>query len=197
MHVLNHAERPVDTRSMTTADVDEARVTISTYFYPTFLDVLGPTADLSARFDLVRSGPVTIGDLRFGVDVGMRFGELGAYHVDLPLSGELWWRQGRRPAIARPGTAAVFQPVGDTTLERWHADCRLLAVKIDRQVLHTHLATLLDAPVRTPVALDTEFDVSCGAGRTWAELVRVLVTESRVSGGLLGHPGAAEHLQQS
>jgi AraC-like DNA-binding protein len=197
MHVFSSAERPVGTRSVTTTDVDEARVTIGTYFYPTFLDVLGSAADLSARFDLVTSGPVTIGDMRFGVDVGLRFGELGAYHVDLPLTGELWWRQGRRPAVAGPATAAVFQPVGDTTLERWHADCRLLAVKIDQQVLQTHLASLLDAPVRTPVTLDTEFDVSSGPGRTWAGLVRVLATESRVSGGLLGHAGPAEHLQQS
>ena len=197
MYVLDRAERPVGTRSMTTADVDEARVIIGTYFYPTFLDVLGPAADLSARFDLVTAGPVTIGDMCFGVDVGLRFGELGAYHVDLPLTGELWWRQGRRPAVARPDTAAVFQPVGDTTLERWPADCRLLAVKIDQRVLQTHLASLLDAPVRTPVALDTEFDVSSGPGRTWAGLVRVLATESRVSGGLLGHAAPAEHLQQS
>ena len=48
------------------------------------------------------------------------FGELGAYHVDLPLAGELAWRQGTSdPMLATPSTAGVFQPVGDTTLEEW------------------------------------------------------------------------------
>ena len=118
MHALDRAELPVDTRSMTTADVDEARVTISTYFYSTFLDVLGPAADLSARFDLVTSGPVTIGDLCFGVDVGMRFGELGAYHVDLPLTGELWWRQGRRVCGRRRAFPRVPRLPGGQRTER-------------------------------------------------------------------------------
>ena len=60
----------------------------------------------------------------------------GVRIVDAPVSGRLAWRQGRGEArIATSAAAAVFQPVGDTTLERWNGDCRLLAVKIDQVVL--------------------------------------------------------------
>ena len=182
---------------ITTSDVDEARGAVTTHFYSTFLDVVGPADGLAAHFDVVRSGPVTIGDLRFGVDVVMRCGELGSYHVDVPLTGELAWRQARRPAVATPTRAAVFQPVGDTTLDRWAADCRLLAVKIERTALESQLERLLDAPVHTPVTLDSEFDTTSGAGLSWARLVRLLAAEASEPAGLLQSAGAAEHLQQS
>jgi AraC-like DNA-binding protein len=114
------------------------------------------------------------------------------------LTGQLWWRQGRqRPSIATPTRAAVFQPVGETTLDRWGGDCRLLAVKIDRTALEEQLEGLLDAPVQTPVKLDTGFDVTSGAGVSWSRLVQLLAAESHLSDGLLQQAGAAEHLQQS
>jgi hypothetical protein len=37
----------------------------------------------TACIDVGPADPVTIGHLRFGTDVGINFGELGAYHVDL------------------------------------------------------------------------------------------------------------------
>lgn len=197
MSATRSADWPANPLSLSTTDVDEARIAVSTYFYPTFLDVLG-ARQLAASFDVVRSGPLTIGDVRCGADVSMRFGELGAYHVDLPVSGRLWWRQGRRTAsVATPERAAVFLPVGDTALEHWPAECRLLAVKIDRRALEQQLELLLDAPVRSPVPLDPDVDLTSVAGRSWAGLVRLLAAEYGATGGLLRHPGTAEHLQQS
>src|SRR4051812_12899234 len=134
--------------TMTATDVDEARSILQTHFYSNSVDVLQPQPGWQARFVVAPAEVVTIGDIEFGTDVKVKFGELGAYHVDVALSGQLAWRQGAgAPRLATPGTAAVFQPVGDTTLERWSADCRLLAVKIDRSVLEAELARLLDAPV--------------------------------------------------
>jgi hypothetical protein len=95
--------------------------------------------------------------------VRVRFGELGAYHVDLPMAGSVTWRQGRNaPLRATPSTAAVFQPVGDTSLEKWDGDCRLLAVKISRAALEDELelARLLDTAVRSPVTLAPTLDLT-------------------------------------
>ncbi|MEV6492572.1 hypothetical protein AB0M20_28730 [Actinoplanes sp. NPDC051633] len=59
------------------------------------------------RFDVTPSDTVTLGDLQFGTDVKVRFGELGAYHVNLPMAGSLTWRQGRTgPLQATTRTAA-------------------------------------------------------------------------------------------
>jgi hypothetical protein len=148
------------------------------HFYSNLLEVLAPDP-WTAAFDIVPAGPVTLGHLRFGADVRIRFGELGAYHVDVPLSGELAWRQGRGEAmVATTETAAVFQPVGNTTLERWEGDCHLLAVKIDRGALESELARMLDEPVGAPVQLGPELVISHGAGATWLRLARLLAADA-------------------
>ncbi|WP_277752675.1 hypothetical protein [Streptomyces sp. L2] len=86
-----------------TADLDEARAAIGAMFYDTRIDVLEPGRSLDAVFGMARLGPITVGDLRCGTDVRMRFGELGAHHVDLPLTGALEWRRARAgPASPRP-----------------------------------------------------------------------------------------------
>jgi AraC-like DNA-binding protein len=141
---------------------------------------------------------ITLGDLRFGADVRVKFGELGAYHVDVPLVGEMAWRQGRGDAmVATTGSAAVFQPVGDTTLERWQGDCRLLAVKIDRGVLESELAWMLNEPVGAPVQLGPELDISRGAGATWLRLARLLAADAAEEHGLFRHPLLGRQLLES
>ncbi|KUL39606.1 AraC family transcriptional regulator [Actinoplanes awajinensis subsp. mycoplanecinus] len=167
------------------------------HFYSNALEVLSPDP-WTAAFDIASAGPITLGDLRFGADVRIEFGELGAYHVDVPFSGELAWRQGRGdPMVATTGRAAVFQPVGDTTLERWQGDCRLLAVKIDRGLLENELARLLDAPVGAPVRLGPELVTSRGAGATWLRLARMLAADAGEEHGLGRHPVLGRQLLES
>ena len=133
-------------------DVEQARAFLGKYFYSSVVDVLSWKRPWQTRFEVTRSDTVAVGDLQFGTDVKVRFGELGAYHVDLPMAGSLTWRQGRSaPLRATTRTAAVFQPVGDTSLEKWDGDCRLLAVKVGRAALEDELARLLDTAVRSPV----------------------------------------------
>ncbi|MEV6844554.1 AraC family transcriptional regulator [Actinoplanes sp. NPDC051411] len=181
-----------------TEDLDEARSIIARHFYTNFVDAVSTPPGWRARFGIAPAGPVTLGDLNFGTDVRMRFGELGAYHVDVPMTGAMSWHQGNsRSQEATTSTAAVFQPVGDTTLERWSGGCRLLAVKIERHVLENHLAVLLDAPVSGPVRFAPALDLSAGAGAGWLNLLRLVVTESGRSGGLLHHPVLGARLRES
>lgn len=171
---------------------------MAAHFYANFVDVLTPSARLCARFHVTRSGPVTIGVIRLGTDVRIRFGELGAYHVDVPLSGSFRWRQGPGPAApVSPGGAAVFQPAGDTTLDRWDGDCRILAVKIDRQYLENELAAMLDAPVAAPPVLGGTLDTTRGAGAGWLRLVRLIEADVAGGGDLTGHPLTGDRLRES
>ncbi|WP_250032450.1 helix-turn-helix domain-containing protein [Paractinoplanes maris] len=180
-----------------TGDLDEARSIIARHFYTNFVDTLSARRDWRARFGIAPAGPVTLGDLSFGTDIRMQFGDLGAYHVDVPLSGAVTWRQGNNLAhTATTSSAAVFQPVGDTTLERWSGDCRLLAVKIDKQALENHLAVLLDAPVPGPVRLGPALDLTSAAGASWRNLLRLVAVESARSGGLLHHPVLGARLRE-
>ena len=179
-------------------DVDEARAFLGRYFYSGFIDVLSWKRPWQTRFDVTQSDTVALGDLQFGTDVKVRFGELGAYHVDLPMTGSLTWRQGRSPpSQATTRIAAVFQPVGDTSLEKWDGDCRLLAVKIDRAALETELARLLDAPVRSPVTLAPTIDITSGPGASWLHLVRLMAADAAQPQGLIRHPVVGARLQES
>lgn len=182
----------------TTGDVDQARAIIGRHFYTNFIDRLSPAKDWRARFDVAAAGPLTLGDLSFGVDIRMRLGELGAYHVDVPIGGVMHWHQGRdRPSTATSSSAAVFQPVGDTVLERWTGDCRLLAVKMDRRALENQLADLIDAPVRGPIRFAPTLDLSSGAGASWRRLLRLLAADASAGDGLLHHPVLGAQLRES
>jgi AraC-like DNA-binding protein len=192
-----HAET-VPVVSHATGDVDEARAFLGQYFYSGFVDVLSWKRRWQSRFDVTPSDTVTLGDLQFGTDVKVRFGELGAYHVDLPMAGSLTWRQGGTgPLQATTRTAAVFQPVGDTSLEKWDGDCRLLAVKIGRAALENELARLLDTPVRSPVTLAPTIDITCGPGASWLRLVRLMAADAAEPQGLIHHPVVGARLREA
>ncbi|MFC4063582.1 AraC family transcriptional regulator [Actinoplanes subglobosus] len=187
--------RPVALHS---SDLDETRLVLAEHFYSNFVDMLEPSESLDTRLRVTSLGPVTIGDVRFGTDLKVRLYELGAYHVDVILSGRLEWQQGGDEHRVATGTSgAVFQPVGDTVLHRWTGDCRLLAVKIDRSALETRLARMLDTPVGSPVPLSPQLDQSHGPGRTWTNMVRTLASDALgETHGLTRNPLLAEPLQE-
>ncbi len=186
-------------RTLTTDDLDEARTILYRHFYSNFVDVLSPATTLRARFAVTPPEAVTVGDVSFGTDVRIRFGELGAYHVDVPLSGRLSWRQGGSPSrVATPTEAAVFQPVGDTTLDHWAGDCRLLAVKIDKSLLEEHLSRLIDGPVRSPIRLGPTLDIGGGAGGSWLRLLQMITADAASADGrLTSHPAMDAGLRES
>ncbi|MGW6027034.1 AraC family transcriptional regulator [Streptomyces sp. NPDC055099] len=189
------ATRPVRLR---TGDLDEARQIIEQNFYSNAVDLLQPTAALSGRFAVSRLSGVTLGVLQFGADLRMRFGELGAYHVDIPLSGTMAWHQGRvEPLLATVDEAAVFQPGRTTVLDRWSGDCQLLAVKIERPALELQMERLLDAPLRLPLRLRPAMDVSRGHGRSWVRLAQTAAEDAQASQGLTGQALVADRLHEA
>jgi AraC-like DNA-binding protein len=188
----------VQTVTVTTSDLDQARAVLGRHFYSNFVDVLSPAAGWQARFEVIPAGAVTLGDLHFDADVRIDFGELGAYHVDVPLAGRLAWHQGgAQPSVADQNGAAVFQPVGDTVLDRWEADCRLIAVKVDQIALENTLATMLDSPVTSPVRLGPRLDISSGLGSSWLRLVRLIMVDHAQQASLVHHPLIGPRLQES
>ncbi|MGW0883497.1 AraC family transcriptional regulator [Streptomyces sp. NPDC002671] len=184
--------------SLRTTDLDEARAAIGAMYYDTFIDLLEPGRHLDAVFDMARLGPFTVGELRCGADVRMRFDELGSYHVDLPLTGRLAWRQSPRDTrVATAARAGVFQPEGRTTLEHWEATCRVLAVKVEPQALVRHLEALTGEALRAPLRLAPTMDLTAGPGRSWARLVRVVADEIGDERGLLDQPLLAAGIQDA
>ncbi|GAA2846751.1 AraC family transcriptional regulator [Actinoplanes cyaneus] len=180
-------------------DVDEARDILRRTFYTMDVEVLRPVPDWTGRFAVGGGKTITLGDLTFGVDVRVRAGELGAYHVNLPLTGAMAWHQGSHaPLRARAGhSAAVFQPIGDTVVDSWDGDCRILAVKIGRTELETQLERMLDRPVRGPVDLGPELDISGGPGASWARLAEAITADVSGPDGLTEHPVIGARMKEA
>jgi AraC-like DNA-binding protein len=168
-----------------TADVDEARMFCRTLFYGDLrVSPVGDASGFDFTGDVVRLGPITVGEISYGAQMRLRVGDLvSAYHVLAPLTGLVEARHRGTVVLSDPTRAAVFRPSGDVDL-RWSATCRLLSVKVDRAVLDRELGDALDTPAVPPPPMDAGFDLVKGPGRTWAALVRLLHDELRGSDGL-------------
>jgi len=197
MSPQRHSEWVSRYASLRTGDLDLARLAVGAYFYAHQLELLRSSDRLDVTFELLRFGPIALGDMRYGAEVRASFGELGAYHVDLLMSGHLSGRHANRPFVGTASTASVFGPIGDTVVDRVSADCRALALKIERVALERHLEALLDGPVSAPLHLAQGLDVTRAPGRGWARLVRVLSDEITNHSGLVYQPMVAERLSES
>lgn len=176
----------------------EVRAFGDTHFYPRrFLYPLRPSGRLAAHFDVLRMGPFTIGDMRYGTDVTLGYDHPDAYQVGVPLAGHLRAHQGGRVIVGTVSRAPVFRVGEDVVLDHWSADCRQLDIKIERGVLERKLQTLLDTTVDLPIRLPAGLDITDGPGRSWAALVRCVAGEFANDTGLLNQPLIVKHLQES
>ncbi|WP_229840738.1 AraC family transcriptional regulator [Streptomyces roseolilacinus] len=182
-----------------TGDVEEARREIGERFYATFMDVVEERGRrFAARFETVRLGPLVVGDMRCGADVRLRFGELGAYHVNMPLSGRLELRQGAGGTLTgTPERGTVLNPAGPVVVDRWEGDCRVVAVKVETAALRHRLEELLGRTPPRGLVLAPMLDLTRGAGRDWAALVRRLAREAADPAGLAQHPLVVEPLKDA
>jgi AraC-like DNA-binding protein len=132
--------------------------------------------------------------MRYGTEFCGDCGDLGAYHVNLPLTGGFAASQAGRPISGDGVHAAVYRPVGETVLRRVSADCRFLALKMDRAAVEQQLAADLDAPVRGPLRLAERLDLRRPPGRGCADLIRLLAAEIDNPTGLVYQPLVAAPL---
>jgi AraC-like DNA-binding protein len=187
----------VERFSLASGDIDEVRAFGGSVFYPRkFLHPLQRSGRLAARFHGLRLGAVTIGDVRYGADVTLGYERPGAYQVGIPVAGRLLAHQGGRTIVGVGDQAPVFRVGEEVTLDHWGADCRQLAVKIDRRMLEHQLQTLLDTPVTVPIELPAQLDIATGPGRSWADMIRLVAAEFDNDTGLLDHPLIVERLYE-
>ncbi|MFF4170480.1 AraC family transcriptional regulator [Streptomyces sp. NPDC001744] len=190
---------PAGGSSFRTEDVDAAREELGVRYYENRMDLVERgSRPFAARFDTVALGPLVIGDLSCGADVRMSFGELGAYHLNAPLSGTMEVRQGGGPPlVATAAEALLLDPAGDTVLDRWSGDCRTLAVKIGAAALRDRLEQLLGRPPRGPFALGPRLDITRGPGLSWVRFARRVACEALAGEGLAHHELVAAPLQEA
>lgn len=170
-----------------TSSREEAQALGAEVFYPHRLDRLpGAALDFSVVMRVVRAGPLTIGNLRYGTDASITIdgGELAtSYHVNIPLAGDLESRYAGIDVTATPARAAVYGPSGEVVLRRWARDVSCLCVKIDRHAFERELETMLGRVVAGPIAVDPVIDLRSGPARLWHDQVRILAHEAHRADG--------------
>src|SRR5262245_40516427 len=106
-----------------TDDIDEFQLSLDSVFYPANIDLIGEQNRVScAELYAIRLKYLTIGLTRFGHEVSVDVGDIGSYHVNVPVSGQVVSWCGERQMIATPQRAAVFTPREHSVLPLWGAD---------------------------------------------------------------------------
>src|SRR3954447_5994219 len=137
--------------SLRTTDAEEASAFCRRMFYgPLEIKPVGSADELAFSGEVAQIGPLTIGEISYGVEMCLTTGDLEtAYHVLAPLTGAVHVLHHGAATTADPSRAAVFRPLGDIDL-RWSADCRLISVKVDRLALERELDATVDRQVDSP-----------------------------------------------
>jgi len=172
----------------------EAAERLGSTFYPYRVDPLDTTSPFGKRMCVGQLGTLHIVDCEFRSDVRIVVGEMGSYHVTIPLAGSLVTTQRRTTVTASPSTAAVYQPIGDTVLDRWGGNCRVVGIKIETGALESALAASLGRYINTPIKFGPTLDIATGPGRGWAELAIAVSTQIHRGDGILHQPLVAAPL---
>ena len=160
----------------TSYDLDEYCGKVNDVFYPACLKPIGVPARLSRPWlSAAQLTHFTIGIVHFGAEMFVDPGDVGGYHVNVPLSGAVASRCGTRDIVATPGLAAVFTPNEHTVLPSWSADATQICIKIERATLEGELARILGHPVDQRVLFDIGFDLTRPAGQRWWSTLQILI----------------------
>ncbi|MER5441913.1 AraC family transcriptional regulator [Streptomyces sp. NPDC002790] len=181
----------------TTRSVDEARAVLSQQFYDMKLDT--PAADdFDLDADVVLLGGVTIGRMSFGASIRAYIPELDCYHVVAPTTGSFSIGQG--PAAdtqVSARTGGMLNPTGSFRVGDFSPDCDTLTIKVDKAAVHRQLEIMLGRPAHRLADFKPAFDISQGAGRSWAGLARWTALDSNSPDGLLQSPMICGRLEQT
>lgn len=184
-------------RTFHSVDLDQARSELCRVYYPLRVEPLGRGEPFALDMKTVDLGPITVGRLTYASDITKDCGELGtAYHVNVPVSGEVVSSCGDQQVVATTRVAAVFGPTGRTVLDLWRAGSDQICIKIDRNRLEDELAQRLERPVRDPIRFPIGMDLTTPAGRGWLHAVHILATELDAPGGLAAQPVLASEVQR-
>ncbi|WP_433289522.1 AraC family transcriptional regulator [Pseudonocardia sp. CA-142604] len=137
---------------------------------------------------LLRAGrlnQVTVALVRYGTEAMVDGGELGAYHVNVPISGAVASACGPRETVAIPTRATVFTPHEHSVLPLWSEDASQVWVKIEKSALETEIEALLGRPIAGDVQFERAMDLTTPRARSWLRVLRLILMELDRPGGAL------------
>ena len=149
-------------------------------FFPC-LQTLGPL-DRRKPFSLTQRvgtvGPITLLDLAFNVDACIRCAHNRPfYQVNILASGQMELFQRGSSITYAPGLATICLPEGELLVPRWHAGCRLIALRVSRNTLEDTLSEALGRPLTTQIEFKPSMVTTRGPARSWMHMFSVFAQE--------------------
>ncbi|MFE4467746.1 AraC family transcriptional regulator [Leifsonia sp. NPDC056824] len=177
-------------------DVELARRALSDVFLPVDFPHARSTTAVDLTLNALSVGRIVCGFLRFGDAVRLDTAEAENYHLNIPTSGAATMRAALgAPVYGTPRTAGVFmpgRPVGFDFSERYSQ----IALMIPCDGLQLELEDLLGERLARPLEFDAELSLTGAGGQSILHALRMIDAASTHPDGPLGHPLAAQRLEQ-
>lgn len=152
------------------------------------IDLLSDPQSFSLTQRVGGIGPIVVAEVIVGSDVEIHCGELcSAYRVNVLRSGRVESAHRGSTLVAGPGTAAVYQPEGDSG-SRWAAGSRLLGVKIDRCAVEDALSDAIGRHLTSQIDFTSCMSMKAGAARSWVNMLSLFADHLFRLDGVLNKP---------
>lgn len=123
-------------------------------------------------------GPLTVLDLAFDVDTWIRCAEERPYYqVNVLAVGRMELLHRGSSVSSSPGLANVCLPEGALAVPRWGAGSRMVALRVNRNVLEDALSEALGRQIATQIEFKPSLVTTKGLARTWMHMFTVLAQE--------------------
>ncbi|GAA1234967.1 hypothetical protein GCM10009676_18500 [Prauserella halophila] len=141
-------------------------------YFPHELRPLGGGREPRLTLRTLDLGPVLVGHVGWGADVGIECDYPGAYEVNLPLTGHLESRGRHGPVSSVAGQGTVFRADTPSLISHWDATCTVLGVKFDSAWLDRESERVLGTD-RTGLRAELPDQLQLDAGRAhaWRQVV--------------------------
>lgn len=148
--------------ALRTRDLAEAEEFIAGVYVPHRMTADGA---LDTRLNVVRSGDITLGWLRYGAETRLVAPPMTeSFHLNLALAGTTLVHQGGVAASTAAYRSGVMISPDQTSRLRWSADAAQFAMKIHRHTLETQLSALLHDAVSGPLHFALAVDLQTPEG---------------------------------
>jgi AraC-like DNA-binding protein len=123
-------------------------------------------------------GPLTVLDLAFDVDTWIRCAdERPYYYVTVLAAGQMELLHRGSSIASAPGLANVCLPEGELAVPRWAAGSRMIALRVNRNVLEDALSDALGRQLTAQIEFKPSLVTTRGLARTWMHMFTVLAQE--------------------
>jgi AraC-like DNA-binding protein len=123
-------------------------------------------------------GPLTVLDLAFDVDTWIRCAEERPYYqVNVLAAGQMELLHRGSSVASSPGLANVCLPEGELAVPRWAAGSRMIALRVNRNVLEDALSDALGRQLTAQIEFKPSLVTTRGLARTWMHMFTVLAQE--------------------